>query len=216
MDPLSIVGLVLGSSVLGALVTALFTKRSHEEAISLKYVTEERAKWRDKVRELVSDLSVAVQLPIGNDERVKEVRKLSSYLKVSLNPEPSHKIDSEILECLRKLCETPSYDKFIELEMLVSLLLKHDWERAKNEANSQFPLLLIMSALVVLTWLVVKFVLHETLIYKALQDIKLLSGSYSELAASLVIIFTVLWGMCFIVRGVKNKWLELNMGKLNS
>ena len=136
MEIEKIVGIVLGSSVFAALVTAFFTRKSHEETVALKYITEERAKWREKIKETMTALNEAVNSPQLNGERLTKTRKASTYLKLSLNPDPKHKLDNEILECIKKLCDAPSYERFSTLEEKVSILLKHDWERAKREAHA--------------------------------------------------------------------------------
>jgi len=99
VEIIKIIGIVLGSSVFAALVTAFFTRKSHEETIALKYITEERAKWREKIKETMTSLNEAVNLPQLNGERLNKTRKASTYLKLSLNPDPKHILDQEILKC---------------------------------------------------------------------------------------------------------------------
>ncbi|HHE0562666.1 TPA: hypothetical protein ACN351_004745 [Vibrio parahaemolyticus] len=111
MDIINILTIVLGSSVFAALITAIFTRKIHENNVSLKYITEERARWRQKIKELMGELSDAVHLPTENRERIKKVRSIATYLKLSLNPSENESIDVEIRKCLNDICNNPNYKK---------------------------------------------------------------------------------------------------------
>ncbi|WP_338127337.1 hypothetical protein [Vibrio cincinnatiensis] len=203
MDSLKIVSVILGSSVLAALITAVFTRKAHEDNVALKYITEERAKWRQKVKELVSDLTDAVHLSANNREKVQKVRSISAYLKISLNPDPKEKLDSDILACLNEICRNPNYSKVKELEVLVSKLLKHDWERAKKEAKSNVSPLELILVGIPLVWCVVWLTLTNTELYKQIQSLPVLSGNYTEIAYSSFIIF-----LGFYIFGLAKKYIS--------
>jgi len=185
VEALKIIGIVLGSSVLTALVTALFTRKSHEETIALKYITEERAKWREKVKETMAVLNEAIHTPKLNSGRLNKTRKASTYLKLSLNPDPKHSIDRDILECITSLCDKPEYGGFVVLEQKVALLLKHDWERAKIEAKTPVPSAVLFASIIGIVWCVFYFVLSKTSLYSLIQNVPYFSGTYSELALSI-------------------------------
>ncbi|HAV1510968.1 TPA: hypothetical protein ACN341_004415 [Vibrio parahaemolyticus] len=207
MDSLKILGVILGSSVLAALITAIFTRKSHEDNVSLKYITEERAKWRQKVKELVSELIEAVHISANNRDKVQKVRSISAYLKLSLNPDPEEKLDSDILTCLNEICLNPNYSKVRELEVLVSKLLKHDWERAKKEAKSNVSPLELILVGIPLVWCVVRLTLTNTELYKQMQSIPVLSGSYTEIACSSFIIFLGFYAFGFAKKCVSKSQL---------
>lgn len=220
MEAIKIIGIILGSSVFTALVTSLFTRKSHEETIALKYITEERTKWREKIKETMSTLNEAVHSPLLNGERLNKTRKLSTYLKLSLNPDPSHIIDKNILECITKLCNKPDYEQFLILESKISLLLKHDWERAKNEAKAPIPSFLLFASIIGIVWCVFYFVISKTPLYPLIQKVPYLSGTYSELALSVgfVVVATSLvsCGVNKIIRfNINRSVLKLNRS-LNS
>ncbi len=185
---LNTIGIILGSSVLAALVAAIFTKKAHEETVALKYITEERAKWRLEVKETMANMNEAINSPICNDEMLAKVRRASTYLKLSLNPHPEQVIDKSILRNLKKICETPSYEKFSELETQVSLLLKHDWERAKNEATAPLSSSVLFAIMVGLVWCAFYFIISRTPVFELIKQTPYIAGSYSEIALSLILV----------------------------
>ncbi|HGF4956780.1 hypothetical protein HYO27_22110 [Vibrio parahaemolyticus] len=187
MEIVNILSIVLGSSVLAALITAIFTRKIHENNVSLKYITEERARWRQKIKELMGELSDAVHLPTENRERIKKVRSIATYLKLSLNPSESEPIDVEIRKCLNDICNNPNYKKVKDLELLVSKLLKHDWERAKQESQGTLSPLFLSLIFILLLWLIFEYKLKNTDLYEFLQSIPILSGNYTEIAVSISI-----------------------------
>ncbi|ASA56710.1 hypothetical protein [Vibrio gazogenes] len=215
MEIIKIIGIVLGSSVFAALVTAFFTRRSHEETIALKYITEERAKWREKIKETMVSLNEAVNSPQLNGERLSKTRKASTYLKLSLNPEPEHTIDREILECIKRLCNEPNYERFCILEERVSILLKHDWERAKSEARTPMPSLTLATFMIGLVWCVFYFFIKNTSVYALVQKVSYLAGAYSEIAISLAVITMVTSLLIWCKRKVDELCLERRAMKLN-
>ena len=188
MEIVDVVGITLGSSVFAAVVTAFFTRKAHEETVALKYITEERAKWREKIKETMANLNEAINSPKLNGERLSKTRKASTYLKLSLNPDPKHVLDNEILTRLKTLCAAPCYTQFPALEEKVSLLLKHDWERAKNEATTPLSTLVLFTLFIGLVWCVFYFIISNTSIYSLVQKVPHFAGTYSEIALSLGII----------------------------
>ncbi|MDT4289612.1 hypothetical protein RO575_08580 [Methylomonas sp. MO1] len=215
MEIEKIVGIVLGSSVFAALVTASFTRKSHEETVALKYITEERAKWREKIKETMITLNEAVNSPQINGERLTKTRKASTYLKLSLNPDPKHKLDSEILECIKKLCDAPNYERFSTLEEKVSILLKHDWERAKREAHAPISSLLLSVFVIGLVWCIFNFIINKTSIYLIIQKVPYVSGAYSEIALSFALIAVAISLLVWCTKKIYELFLNQKVIKLN-
>lgn len=117
------------AAVLSAIIAALVTWRGVERQVRIRNVTEERAKWRERVRALAMDLSAGAQ-----DDDVGR-RRARMGLRLSLNP--YDRLDREIVALLERLGTSASADE-LELRRLaprLQLLLKHDWERAKREAT---------------------------------------------------------------------------------
>jgi hypothetical protein len=137
MGGASIAATVLAGAVggfLAALVTLFGRFFAERLRIAEENVTKERAKWRDSVRRLVltavttSDQAKLAQAWVG--------------LALRMNPaESEHRDDRELVARVRSLCDPNLADRERVKERIVALaahILKHDWERAKWEANHWF------------------------------------------------------------------------------
>ena len=111
---------LLGTGFLGGLVSAYVMRANSERRIYIENVTRERAKWRERIRIIASNYLVA-------DNKLK--MKLEIELATRLNPYASD--DMKLLEALK----SATTENHKELEIRIALLLKHDWERAKEEAK---------------------------------------------------------------------------------
>ncbi|MBM4869253.1 hypothetical protein [Vibrio parahaemolyticus] len=125
-------GTVLGSGVVAGLVAGLVTLRTTERKIAIENITQQRQVWRDKLRVKAKDVTDAFEN--------KSISKLSilctefSHLLNPLNDE-----DREILKILWDFkAGNFSEQKHVEFIERISLLLKHDWQRAKHEAKPLF------------------------------------------------------------------------------
>ncbi len=116
---------VLISSALAAWVAWHAAERN----VLMANVTQERAKWRDRIRKLADELQTAVST--GD---VTEIRRLRVAFRLSLNPWDGR--DREIVALLALLMESDRKNLLLErIVIRLELLLKHDWERAKAEAS---------------------------------------------------------------------------------
>lgn len=123
---------LLTSAVVAALVAGLVTLRSAERKIQIENITQERAKWREKIR--TNALLVHQAATLRDDPKLSELKLVFSLL---LNPHD--KEDREILECISNLQNISSPEhRLPEFAGRVAFLLKHDWERAKHEAKPWF------------------------------------------------------------------------------
>ncbi len=96
--------------------------------IKIDNITKERAKWRENVRQKSLDVhKAAVRL---NGVWLDELHLQFSLI---LNPEDAN--DRAILAIIRRLKISHDEALLTEFADRVSLLLKHDWERAKWEAK---------------------------------------------------------------------------------
>ena len=126
-------GTVLASGVVAALVSGLVAIKNSERKILIENVTQERTKWREKIRTINDEVQNAF---LEKDE--KGIQILRSRLRLLLNPiDP---MDCDIILDLKTLEEDgATQEKFDRFSIKLSLLLKHDWERVKREAvNSIF------------------------------------------------------------------------------
>lgn len=115
MGYIEIIATILGSGVLSAIIAAMVSSR----VLYADNVTKERAKWRDRIR------IIASEYPLADDKAKKE---LEIELITRLNPFDIE--DIKILDSLKK--DTDTNDEF---QIRISLLMKHDWERAKNDSK---------------------------------------------------------------------------------
>lgn len=101
-----------------ALVGTLYTLNRN---IKQQSIENERAKWRERVRELASRIAYQLNL--------KDIAEL----EIRLNPLDLN--DQEIVENAKKLLESYNKDKRNNFLNQVARLLKYDWERAKNDTG---------------------------------------------------------------------------------
>ena len=123
-------------ALISSIITSTFAFKSGERKIEIENITEQRKQWREKIRELSLHIKDAYESD-SNDK----LEKLYVELKLSLNPTDNN--DHEILKTLWNLIystESKSYKRDVYFTLIdqISLLLKHDWERAKSEAKPSF------------------------------------------------------------------------------
>lgn len=120
---------LFSSGFLAALIAAIVSFRKNERKLSLQYITGERAKWRDKIREKALEVFEASKKQ--EPETIKKCYFEFSHLLHLGDP-----LDDEILEAIKSLESKPDdNEKLNEFRIRVSLLLKYEWDRAKAEAN---------------------------------------------------------------------------------
>ncbi|OBZ18916.1 hypothetical protein A8L34_05035 [Bacillus sp. FJAT-27264] len=117
-------------SVITAVFANLFNKFANDKNQSLKYITDERAKWRNFVKESASKI-------YSREYKDDSKKALISKLILSLNPlSVEGEIDHTIVLLLNKIEEGEDDENtFPQLRYCIGMLLKHDWERSKNETR---------------------------------------------------------------------------------
>ena len=138
----TLIGAILGSSVISVLVTQLFLKWKSDKQISIENITQERKEWRTRVRQLLLELTEAFE---NRDRNL--ARKVEAELIVRLNPEDSN--DLEIINMFPNLYQSWDEKLLRQLSDRLSYLLKHDWERAKAEVGGNFSIYALLSSSVV-------------------------------------------------------------------
>ncbi|WP_217511795.1 hypothetical protein [Vibrio metschnikovii] len=141
-----VITLVLGTGLISALVTALFSKFVSDKSHKIENITKERKEWRDRLRSIVIEVVKASQA-----EDVKALKLLEAELIVRLNPKD--KEDQLILKSLENISNDWSATNIQEFCDRVSYLLKHDWERVKQETNTTVSNPSLLCATVVATTL---------------------------------------------------------------
>lgn len=137
---------ILLSAFLASLVTAIVTWANKEKENNLRYITEDRRRWREEIRAIVDELE---SIKISNKQ------KLLSKLKVRINPygmiEDDVLKDSHIWNLICEMEKTSKYSELMkekdELIFCLSLLLKYDWERAKREVSGDKNIFLLVITL---------------------------------------------------------------------
>lgn len=135
MDVMEIVKLVVGPAVTAAIISGVISFFATKKDRDLKYITDERKKWRDEIREIVVELS-------GAD--YKQTIKTMTKLKVRINAlgidDMVYAKDAHIWQVIACIEQESlegevllSYQR--QLTEYLSLLLKMDWERAKREVK---------------------------------------------------------------------------------
>lgn len=142
---------VIGSSVIASSVTAIFTKINSDKSLKLKYITEERRKWRDAIRDSIVRLRKVYNSSYDIKNKKKIYSEIKTYILLRLNP--NDKNDRQIIELLDEFIQTNNIEKLKKIEEAMAYLLKFDWERAKKESNTKsltrysillWPILLII------------------------------------------------------------------------
>ncbi|MBP5406339.1 hypothetical protein J6Z19_04225 [bacterium] len=140
------------TGIAAALVTAWFTKSSDDKKNSLKFITDERRKWRNGIRketettvtllrklEAAKTLNLAFRECFCNPDYV-ELQKHIAFFESRLNPFDEE--DNAILNILRKFLpnpiSAPDSNDIEEFQGRIALLLKHDWERSKTEVSNKW------------------------------------------------------------------------------
>jgi hypothetical protein len=114
----------MSSVVLAAFVSAIIAMVVSERRMSSDNVLLERKRWRDDIRKLAID----VYNGFLEGDSIK-LKRLKLQFSVLLNPHDDD--DKKILDII----SDGNPDRADEFSIHISLLLKHDWERAKYEAS---------------------------------------------------------------------------------
>jgi len=125
-------GTVLTSGVVAALISGLVSLRNSERKFIMENITQERTKWREKIREKNLQIHEAHQ-----SKKSGEIEAAGAELRLLLNP--MDLLDRDILAEITTLKNSDSTPQDMErFSIKLSLLLKHDWERAKQETKDSF------------------------------------------------------------------------------
>ena len=134
---------LLGSAVAASLITALFSKAQMDKGAVIDNIIKERKAWRDKLRTLVSDTEF-----FFNKNDSSGVACIEAQLVVLLNP--YDKEDLAIVNALNRIPERWEEAHLQEFMDRVAYLLKHDWERVKQESTTRIsPQTLALASFVV-------------------------------------------------------------------
>lgn len=129
-EPTISVGFAVLITLTSSLIVGLVTKAVNDKNQRLKYVTEERAKWRNAVKKKAAKIYAS--------ENDSNIQALIAELQMNLNPYPENE-DSTIIHYLKLIEQYPKDKEWKEQFILhISYMLKHDWERSKRETGTWF------------------------------------------------------------------------------
>ena len=124
---------LLGSVLLliGSVIGYAFNWSISNRRIHIENVTQERAKWREKIR----DRALKVHDAIMSKDKRETLFKLKCEFKTLLNPDDTD--DQKIIACFdveESMSKAQLQERAQDFASLVGALLKHDWDRAKAES----------------------------------------------------------------------------------
>jgi len=117
---------LLTPAVVATVVSASVSLIASERRIAAENVLQERKKWRDTIRALAEEVHAALA---DLDRQALKLNALRAKFTLHLNPHDP--MDQGILAVIN----VEEFDRQIEFDNRVALLLKQDWERAKREAS---------------------------------------------------------------------------------
>lgn len=127
-----ILAIVLSSTVLAGIISTVVSYIVNQKNNNLKYITEDRRKWREEIKGIVDELE---------ETKKYKSRKVIEKLKVRINPygqiDGNILHDAHIWDKLYEMENAGSNSRYMEckeqLIIYLSLLLKFDWEKSKKE-----------------------------------------------------------------------------------
>jgi hypothetical protein len=122
---------LLGGAVAAA-ITLLGVLATNRARLAEDNVIKQRAHWREAVRTLIAEAINVV------DE--KEARRIWAQLALRMNPDDPTKDDIELVSLVRDLQDPAARtsERRDRIVLLAARILKHDWTRAKWEAQGWF------------------------------------------------------------------------------
>lgn len=129
MEVGQVVALLSGAGI-GAILSAILVFLSNNKKNQLDYIVKERTEWRKKLEGIIENL----QVPSERKGALKRLRALINPYGYNLdikNTKDYFMKDGHIWDSLAK-------GKYKDIIYFLSLLLKHDWERRKQEAKFQY------------------------------------------------------------------------------
>lgn len=186
----------------GVVLGAIIQKNINDSNNSLKYITDERKKWRDDIRKITEKMY----------SKEPDYMFIRTKLKIRLNPVDSE--DEAIIDKLDSLIDGDFNDRECEIikkdiVKMISKLLKHDWDRAKLEANRNtiLPHGIIIVALITIS------ILIEYLFYNVFKEISILIFIknliginilfYSLSTGFIMVYFIIIWRLIISILNIK-------------
>lgn len=130
MSSIELLLAVFGSAAGASAITALFSKAQTDKAAKIENIIKERKAWRDKLRSLVFEVTAHFE-----KKDAQGIQSAKTSLAVLLNP--YDKKDGLIIESLSLIPDGWNTGQLQEFTDRIAFLLKHDWERVKQESTTR-------------------------------------------------------------------------------
>ena len=132
-----VAGFGLLSAIIGGIIGAISAQSIVQRRIWIENITQERAKWRARIGELVPEVHdwIMKEDEPSTKGRTLELQKYQNIFRTLLNPYDPE--DIKIIKVIDCACKHPENAKELaeKFGKRVSLLLKHDRERSKEEVK---------------------------------------------------------------------------------
>ena len=129
MEVGQVVALLSGAGI-GAILSAILVFLSNNKKNQLDYIVKERTEWRKKIEDIIEDLQVSSKRRSAFIRLKSHINPYGYNLDIK-NTKDYFMKDGHIWDSLAK-------GKYKDIIYFLSLLLKHDWERRKQEAKFQY------------------------------------------------------------------------------
>lgn len=134
-DVWNVFSMVLPSTVFATICAGFFSLIISRRDNKLRYITEDRKKWRDEIKSIVDELNSA--------KNIHAIKAVLNKLKVRINPygrnmEEDFMQDSHLWELIKEMEEKPYDNQSKNKEKLVlylSLLLQYDRDKTQKEVK---------------------------------------------------------------------------------
>lgn len=211
---------LLGSAVIAAIISGIFSYWGLSKKGKLQYITEDRKEWREKIRKIASRIDGA---------SYKKTLKILTDLKVRINAyghnnvKVSYWADSHIWELIDEIEKSEASPEILKVQQkqlveYISLLLKFDWERSKDEVKgNMFELVSWLILLCTMGYFYFSITLHNTLFESYRFEIISMIGIYILMIIGFyfIIVFEVKSTCTTLIKGVitqdpkKDNWKKL-------
>lgn len=134
-----------GLGFIGSLLSTFGKSKDTSKDVLTRTVTNERALWRKELREIAGEfVENALRIAAGDSAgSIYALEKQRVLIKLRLNPNPEHTLDASILlniQNVLRFAKASNPEKLAEalsdFERDVQALLKQEWDKSKNEAES--------------------------------------------------------------------------------
>ena len=142
--------LFLGPTIVAAVISGLFSLVLSRRSDRMNYITAERSKWRDKIRQISENLKPEKKERLKYALNALKLNINAYGMEDSINPGRFEAryilMDTHIWVLIYQIENAMAHGKRLEqkcelLRKYLSLLLKYDWERAKNEVNRSMEII---------------------------------------------------------------------------